>query len=608
MLDDELRPRRRQAHGRAATVGPAEAPSGYHDLLERVRAYPRQRTFLLPALVEAQHSLGWLPAWSLELVGAHLRVPKSEVFGIASSYPDLRLSEPPSQVLRVCNGWSCRERGANNARYAGETVECLFVCGVGPAREIDGQVRGRAAPPLPDLAAQDLIQDGSCSRAVADIPAGATRVGCAGNCWQAPAFSRDGGSTWLSTTGERWSRPGQERLLRDIGRRPHDADYPYQALERALQLGSDGLWRLVQESGLRGRGGAYFPVGAKWQTARSTRAARKFLLVNAEEGEPGVYKDRHLLEGHPQRVVEGIQIAALGIGATDVLVFVNGEARLARERLQAALARARAIGAERVSVEVRLGAGGYVLGEETALINAIHGLRAEPLARPPFPAVSGLFGSPTVINNVETLANLPDIVLSGAEWFRAVGTTSTPGTKLVSLAGAVRRPGLYEVALGTSLQAIVEDYGGGVEGQLGALLVGGPSGSILPPGLLDTPLDVQPLQAVGAVLGAGGIVALAADQCPVAAVRALTAYNTRESCGKCTPCREGTVRLLAILDDLPHSSLDVLRDLNDVLAFGSLCGLGQMAPNPVRALLTHFGDVVAEHLRGQCRTGSCLWS
>ncbi|MGI9146344.1 MAG: NADH-ubiquinone oxidoreductase-F iron-sulfur binding region domain-containing protein, partial [Chloroflexota bacterium] len=248
---------------------------------------------------------------------------------------------------------------------------------------------------------------------------------------------------------------------------------------------------------------------------------------------------------------------------------------------------------------------------ETALINAIHGQRAEPLARPPFPAASGLHSSPTVIHNVESLANLPDIVLNGPEWFRSVGSANTPGTKLVSLAGAVRHPGLYEVPVGVSLHDIVDDFGGGASVELGAVLVGGPSGSILPMSVLDTPYDVQPLQAVGGVLGAGGIVALPSSECVVAAVRHTVAYNSRESCGKCTPCREGTLRMLGLFDDLrlgaaPPNILDTMAELNDVLAFGSLCGLGQMAPNPVRALLRHFPDSVAEHLAGECAAGVCI--
>jgi NADH:ubiquinone oxidoreductase subunit F (NADH-binding)/NADH:ubiquinone oxidoreductase subunit E len=575
------------------------------ELAERIRAYPRRRTYLLPALHAVQDSLGWLPADALEMVGGHLRVPKSEVYGIASSFPDFRLAEPAKHVTRVCTGAACRLAGIHFAEGA-ESADCLFMCGVAPVQEVDGHLVGRAgASPLSAVAAEVLVQDGSCSRAVADTShAGGHAVGCRGNCWQAPAISLDLGLTWTGG-GESRRHPGADRVLRNVGRIDPHAVPDYRALREALTLGSDGVWELVKDSGLRGRGGAYFPVGAKWETARNTSADKKFLLVNAEEGEPGIYKDRHLLEGDPHRVLEGVLIAALGIGATDVVIFVNGEAKLSRERLLAAVAQSRRIGATHVPVEVRLGAGGYVLGEETALINAIHGQRAEPLARPPFPAVSGLHSSPTVINNVESLANLPDIILNGADWFRSVGSAATPGTKLVSLAGAVRHAGLYEVPLGTPLSTILDEYGGGPTSELAALLVGGPSGSILPVSLLDTPFDVQPLQAVGGVLGAGGIVPLPMTTCVVDAIRQLVAYNARESCGKCTPCREGTVRLLNEFDHLGAESLQTINELNDVLAFASLCGLGQMAPNPVRALMRHFPNEVDEHVRGHCAKGVC---
>jgi NADH:ubiquinone oxidoreductase subunit F (NADH-binding)/NADH:ubiquinone oxidoreductase subunit E len=604
---------------------------GALDLDERIRAYPRRRTYLLPALHEVQHALGWLPGSALEMVGGHLRVPKSEVYGVASSFPELILGEPAEHTTRVCTGASCRQRGAaqlteNLSSRPGEDlvsrqgnvidVDCLFVCGVGPASEVDGQILGRG---LASFDTQHLavgngvfVQDGTCTRAVADTAhAGGTHVGCAGNCFQAPAISHDGGRSWTSANASQpWTTPGEPRVLRDLGRVDPLLVPNYHAFREALSLGSDRVCEIVKDSGLRGRGGAYFPVGAKWQTARDTPADKKFLLVNAEEGEPGIYKDRHLLEGDPHRILEGVLIAALAIGATDVVIFVNGAATLAHEHLLSALEGARRIGAVQVPVEVRLGAGGYVLGEETALINAIHGMRAEPLARPPFPAVSGLQASPTVINNVESLANLPDIILNGPAWFRSTGTPSTPGTKLVSLAGAVRQPGLYEIPLGTPLSEILDVYGGGPSGNLAALLVGGPSGSILPPSLMDTPFDVQPLQAVGGVLGAGGIVPLAADQCVVHAVRELVAYNSRESCGKCTPCREGTVRMLDLFDDFragraDSRTLPTIEDLNDVLASASLCGLGQMAPNPVRALLRHFPTQVDEHLKGHCRSGVC---
>jgi NADH:ubiquinone oxidoreductase subunit F (NADH-binding)/NADH:ubiquinone oxidoreductase subunit E len=587
--------------------------NGDADLGERIRAYPRRRTYLLPALHDVQHALGWLPGEALETVGAHLRVPKSEVYGVASSFPDFLLAEPAEHVRRVCIGAACRMAGATVLNEGSSHADCLFICGVAPALEVDGRLVGRGGDRSSvEVAPDELIQDGSCSRAVADTAHTRGRsVGCAGNCWQAPAISRDGGTTWTGPShGDRWTRPGEPRLLRDVGRVDPLQPRSYTALEQAHSLGSDGVWQLVKDSGLRGRGGAYFPVGAKWETARNTAAPRKFLLVNAEEGEPGIYKDRHLLEGDPHRVLEGAFIAALAIGATNVVIFVNGEARLAQERLLTALDGARRLGVAGVWIEVRLGAGGYVLGEETALINAIQGMRAEPLARPPFPAVSGLQSSPTVINNVESLANLPDIVLNGPDWFRSVGTASNPGTKLVSLAGAVHHPGLCEVPLGTPIGCIIDEYSGGAAGALSAVLVGGPSGSILPPSLLDTPLDVQPLQAVGGVLGAGGIVPLTIDQCVVQTVRELVAYNSRESCGKCTPCREGTMRMLTLFDNVrtgraASDALESIDQLNDVLQFASLCGLGQMAPNPVRALLRHFPDVVGDHLRGHCPAGVC---
>jgi NADH:ubiquinone oxidoreductase subunit F (NADH-binding)/NADH:ubiquinone oxidoreductase subunit E len=614
MLEDRPRARMRGTREPRPIAGPVTPPPGHDDLVGRVQAYPRRRTYLLPALVDVHDELKWLPPWALELIGGHLRVPKSEVYGIASSFPDLRLAEPGLSVTRVCMGAACRQAGAPTLREQLSTgdvelrnADCLFICGVAPATEVDGRLIGRSDRVQEKqelrLPAGALVQDGTCTRAVSEGSlTNAVRVGCRGNCWQAPAWSDDGGITWQSADGTRWQAPGELRLLAEVGRtEPLNATGKYAALEKAQSMGSDAVWQLIKDSGLRGRGGAYFPVGAKWETARTTPADRKFLLVNAEEGEPGVYKDRHLLEGDPHRVLAGIQIAALGIGATDIVIFVNGEAHLARERLLAALANS----PRPVPVEVRLGGGGYVLGEETALINAIHGLRSEPLARPPFPAVSGLFAAPTVINNTESLANLPDIVLHGAEWFRSVGTAQTPGTKLVCLAGAVQRPGLYEVALGTPLRVVLDEFGGGTTRPIGALLIGGPSGSILPPALLDTPFDVQPLQDVSAMVGAGGIVPLTEDQCPVAAVRELSAYNARESCGKCTPCREGTPRLLAMLSDLRTTSMDTLNDLNDVLTFGSLCGLGQMAPNPARALLRHFPEVVAEHQRGGCRFGVC---
>ena len=381
-------------------------------------------------------------------------------------------------------------------------------------------------------------------------------VGCAGNCWQAPAISADGGLDldrhgWRHMAAARRAPPAARRRPRRSARRR-----PVRAPSNSARAwAATRVWELVKESGLRGRGGAYFPVGAKWETARNTPSDRKFLLVNAEEGEPGIYKDRHLLEGDPHRVLEGVLIAALGMGATDVVIFVNGEAKLGQERLLAALDTAPAAsGVAHVPVEVRLGAGGYVLGEETALINAIHGQRAEPLARPPFPAVSGLQASPTVINNVESLANLPDIVLNGAEWFRSVGTAATPGTKLVSLAGAVRRPGLYEVPSARP-SAIIDECGGGAERRAGAPCwwAGRRARSCRCRCSIRrlTSSRCRPWAACSARA------ASCRYQPTVRGARRAraVAYNSRESCGKCTPCREGTVRLLDVFDHLRRADI-----------------------------------------------------
>ncbi|HEV7663629.1 MAG TPA: NAD(P)H-dependent oxidoreductase subunit E, partial [Chloroflexota bacterium] len=336
---------------KSGTIGTVDAVA---DLADRIHALPRRRTYLLPALHEVQHVYGWLPPDALEIVGAHLRVPKSEVFGIASSFPDFAFAAPPVvPTTRVCLGAACRTANVSSAP-GGAVADCLFACGVAPVSEIDGVLIGRGGrhSAVREVSADTRVQDGSCSRAVADTnQAGGIHVGCAGNCWQAPAVSPDGGTTWLGVDGA-WTRPGEARLLVEVGRRDPFASGPYRALEHALTLGSDGVWKVVRDAGLRGRGGAYFPVASKWETARNTPAGKKFLLVNAEEGEPGIYKDRHLLEGDPHRVLEGVLIAALGIGATDVVLFVNGEAHLSQARLSAALAQARDMGVVQVPVEI----------------------------------------------------------------------------------------------------------------------------------------------------------------------------------------------------------------------------------------------------------------
>ena len=377
----------------------------------------------------------------------------------------------------------------------------------------------------------------------------------------------------------------------------------YAMLARALdELEPGDVIAELKTSGLLGRGGAYFPTGVKWEGARAAWGEPKWLVVNAEEGEPGVFKDRHLLEGDPHRVIEGMLIAAYAIGASRGIFYINGEAGLAQKRVAGAIERARARGliGEHIlgspfsfEVEIRHGSGGYILGEETALLESIEGRRAMPRVRPPFPVESGLWGKPTVINNAETLATVRSVLELGGAGFARLGMPNASGTKLIGLSGNIARPGLAEVEFGTTMRQLIEGIGGGVPGgrELKAVLIGGPSGVFVPASALDEP--IQPRGKVPP--GTGGWVVLDDRQSIAAAARQMTEFNMVESCGKCTPCREGTVRLVALLDRVVEGAataadLDQIHALNEVVEFGSLCGLGQMAPRPVSSALERFGE------------------
>lgn len=377
----------------------------------------------------------------------------------------------------------------------------------------------------------------------------------------------------------------------------------YAGYAAARSLDPDAVVALVKEAGLRGRGGAYFPIALKWESARRFPTPR-YLVVNAEEGEPGAYKDRHLMEGDPHLLLEGIAIAAHAIDCEDVYLYINGQAQMSAAHVGTALAQIEAARADGASWTVQMprihlyrGAGGYVCGEESVILNSIEGFKAVPRPRPPLPTEAGLFARPTVISNVETLCSLPAILQHGAAWFREVGTAEYPGTKLVSVSGAVQRPGLYEVPMGVTPRALLDLAGGVPDGRsLQAVVMGGPSGGFLSPDLLDVPLAGGLAHPTGAVLGSGGIVALDQSVSLMAAVRHLAAYNARESCGKCTPCREGNERALAIFDRvedvaaLSDADQAELTALCDVLQFASLCGLGQMSPGPLRSALALFGS------------------
>ncbi|MDD8051551.1 MAG: NADH-ubiquinone oxidoreductase-F iron-sulfur binding region domain-containing protein, partial [Verrucomicrobiota bacterium] len=422
----------------------------------------------------------------------------------------------------------------------------------------------------------------------------------------------------------------QEKIvLRNCGRidpeniEDYLAEDGYQALGKALSLMSPAdVIAEMETSGLRGRGGAGFPTWLKWSFTAKAEGDKKYVLCNADEGDPGAYMDRSVLEGDPHSVIEGMAIAAYAIGADEGFVYVRAEYPLAVERLQKALEQARAMGllghnilgrGFHFDLDIRMGSGAFVCGEETALITSIESNRGEPRPRPPFPAQQGLWGKPTLLNNVETYANVAAILLKGADWYASFGTEKSKGTKAFALAGAVRNTGLVEVPIGTPLGELIYDIGGGIINNKGykAAQIGGPSGGCIPRQHLNVSLDYESLSELGAIMGSGGLIVMDEDTCMVDVARFFVEFIQEESCGKCSPCRVGTKRMLEILDRIceGHGTMEDLDKLEELGAFikeGSLCGLGQTAPNPVLSTLRHFRHEYIEHIRDkQCRAGVC---
>ncbi|TAM48150.1 MAG: NADH-quinone oxidoreductase subunit NuoF [Acidobacteria bacterium] len=397
----------------------------------------------------------------------------------------------------------------------------------------------------------------------------------------------------------------------------------YLALEKALfELSADDVVAALKESGLRGRGGAGFPSGMKWQFVREAPGDEKFAVCNGDEGDPGAFMDRSLLEGDPHSVIEGMTIAGRVTGAHRGFVYVRAEYPLAIERLDNALAAARAAGllGEDIlgsgfafDIEIRIGAGAFVCGEETALLRSIEGKRGTPQPRPPFPAQHGLWGKPTLINNVETWASVSPILLRGAKWFAAIGTGRSKGTKVFALAGAIRNTGLVEVPMGISLRTIVEEIGGGIPNQrrFKAAQSGGPSGGCIPAAAADVAIDYESLQELGSIMGSGGLIILDDHTCMVELARFFLEFLVEESCGKCPPCRIGTRVMLNLLERITKGEavpedLDTLEALGRHIQRTSLCGLGQTAPNAVLSTLRHFrAEYDAHVLEGRCPAGQC---
>ncbi len=510
------------------------------ELQQVLEALPRERTQALPALHLVDEVYGYLDHAALEEVARWLHIPRAELFAVATSYTEFRWSPLADDAVRVCRGMTC-QIAAGESEVDGEAHECMFLCAAaeGGPIAVDGSGRLEAS-----------VDDSIFGAARAVVPGGLRRV-----------------------TARRTAQPPDWR-----------------GWAAASQMSASEALELVKEAGLLGRGGAYFPVHLKWGGAVdvAARNGQPILVANGEEGEPGTFKDRWLMESDPQRILEGIRIACYVLGASRAFWYINGMADRSAAAAQSAIGAARSAGLlDGVSVEIRRGAGGYVCGEESVILESIEGRRAVPRLKPPYPTERGLWGRPTAINSVETLANVPDIFEFGADWFREVGADGMPGTKLIQLSGAFRNRGVIELPLGTSVSEIVEL--GEPSEALAGVTMGGPSGGFLAPENLDTPIAPGQMDGHGALLGAGGIIAIPQSFGIERALAIWAEYNANESCGKCTPCREGSGRMAAALAEGKWADVEALMPL---ISAGSLCGLGQMAPNPLTSARHQFGGSV----------------
>ncbi len=529
-----------------------------------------------------------------------------------------------SHVL-VCGGTPCVLAGCKAVRDAlisevnrrelateVKVVEtgCLGPCDLGPVVVVypDGTfyTRVRVAD-VPDIVEQHLLKGRIVSRLVGEA--------------RGPAVSTREAPTYLGV---------QERIvLRNCGLIDPDSieEYiardGYKALAKCLtEMKPADVLEVVKRSGLIGRGGAAFPTGAKWGFTARASSDQKYVVCNADEGEPGTFKDRLILEGDPHSVIEGMAIAGYAVGADKGYIYVRGEYQLSIERLARAMEQARALGllgsgifgsGFSFDIEITKGAGAYVCGEETALIESIEGGRGEPRVKPPYPGTHGLFGKPTVVNNVETLANVPPILLNGPEWFRGFGTERCPGTKVFTLCGDVNSKGLIEVPMGITLRRVIYEIGGGIPGgrEFKMAQTGGTSGGCLPKEFLDIPMDYHTLAEKGSALGSGALLIIDDTHCIVDVALSFMRFFEHESCGKCTPCREGTARLREVVSNIARgegkaSDLELLEELGDAMQASSLCGLGQSAPLPIKTMLRYFRSEFESHIHDKvCPTGTC---
>ncbi len=531
-----------------------------------------------------------------------------------------------SHVL-VCGGTGCTSSGsqkivealekeikANKLETEVQVVKtgCFGLCALGPVMIVypEGTFYSRVnAEDIPEIVSEHLVKGRVVTRLIYD-----------------ETVSEDG----IKSLNETDFYKRQHRIaLRNCGViNPENIDEyigcsGYEALGKVLtEMTPDDVIQTLLDSGLRGRGGGGFPTGLKWKLAKGNDADQKYVCCNADEGDPGAFMDRSILEGDPHVVLEAMAIAGYAIGANQGYIYIRAEYPIAVKRLEVAIAQAREYGLLgknifgtdfSFDIGLRLGAGAFVCGEETALMTSIEGHRGEPRPRPPFPAQKGLFGKPTILNNVETYANIPQIILNGSEWFASMGTEKSKGTKVFALGGKITNTGLVEIPMGTTLREVVEEIGGGIPNgkKFKAAQTGGPSGGCIPAEHFDIPIDYDNLISIGSMMGSGGLIVMDEDTCMVDIAKFFLEFTVDESCGKCTPCRVGTKRLLEMLTKITKGQatledIDKMEELCYYIKDNSLCGLGQTAPNPVLSTLKYFRDEYVAHVVDKkCPAGVC---
>jgi formate dehydrogenase beta subunit len=543
-----------------------------------------------------QQEFGYLPAEQLKRLAGKISVPLSQIHAVASFYPHFQLTPPPRADVRVCADMSCHLRRGGEVKTA---LEQAF--------------RGSSADTV-------AIRD----------------VSCLGRCDQAPAISVNdriycnvGGEHAIGMVkdvlaGRALPEHPQERRRTPVASDPYNGSSNYSVVRKFVETRDwSGIVAALKASGLRGMGGAGFPTGSKWEIVRKAAGKEKYIVCNADESEPGTIKDRFIMENVPYLVIEGMITAGLVTGASRGILYIRHEYENPKEVLQEEIDRcyregflgARILGSDlSFDLEIFVSPGGYICGEESALLEAIEGKRAEPRNKPPFPGTNGLWNQPTAINNVETFAFATVILARGGDWFKAQGKNGSAGMKFVGISGDVKRPGVFEVAMGTKYSELIQDYAGGILGDrpLLAFAPSGPSSGYLPASMADLPLDWNALAAAGSMVGSGAIVVCAEGTCMLDMALNAVRFYRNESCGKCVPCRVGSQKMVEMLTGwtegrASNSDLQLLDELSSAMKLTSICGLGQIVPAPIQSVLKHFREEVDEHVRNRrCPVGVCF--